>query len=233
MMAADQHTGGPGRTCADLRMAPDPGGPGQRWLLAAVFAVVIGMDQAGKWWAWRHLDGSLINSGGYILLGPVVRSWFADPVGGAVAEVIGSVVLIAVVRRLLLRRRPIYVLIGGGMVVAAWVSNILDRLGLHHWTAPGSARGVVDFIPGGGAGRCNVADLWMVAGTLLLGYAVARRRLTGQPRDAHAPRSARRSSLAHRANARIVMLIVLLVVITLAVTGAMNHGGGYSPTSLT
>jgi lipoprotein signal peptidase len=185
-----------------------------------VFATVIGVDQATKWWAWRHVGGSLINSGGYILLGPVIRSWFAHPVSGAFADIIGGVVLVVAVRWLLSRRRSTSVLLGGAMVAAGWVSNILDRLGLHKWTAPGSARGVVDFIPGGGPGRCNVADLWIAAGVGLLAYAFARRRLTAEPISAE---PARRS--------RIVELIVVLAVVTFAVISALDHGGVYSPTT--
>jgi lipoprotein signal peptidase len=203
-------------------------GTGQRWLLAAVSATVIGTDQAVKWWAWRHVDGSLINSGGYILLGPGIRSWFADPASGALSDVIGGVVLIAAVRQLLRRRRSTCVLLGGSLVVAGWVSNILDRLGLHNWTAPGSARGVVDFIPGGGPGRSNVADLWIVVGALLLVYALAR-RLAGRPIQ---PGAAGRPSDPHRAFERVAVLIVLLAVITLAITSALDHRGVSSPTSL-
>lgn len=201
----------------------------QRWLLVAVFAAVIGTDQAVKWWAWRHFDGSLINSGGYILLGPVIRSWFAGPVSGAVADVLGAVLVIAGVWRLLLCRRARWVLIGGALLAAGWASNLLDRLGGHNWTAPGSARGVVDFIPSGGSSRCNVADLWIVAGALLLGYAVARRRLTN---DAGiTPGSTIHSSGRHPARTRIVVLIALLAVITLAITSAMNYDGAYSPSA--
>jgi lipoprotein signal peptidase len=200
-------------------------GIAQRWLLAAVSVTVIGTDQAVKWWAWRHVDGSLINSGGYILLGPGVRSWFAGPVSGALSDVIGGVALVAAVRQLVARRRSTCVLLGGGMVIAGWVSNILDRLGLHNWTAPGSARGVVDFIPGGGPGRCNVADLWIVAGALLLAYALAR-RLIGRP---FPPGSAPHTSHPRRALDRVAVLIVLLAVVILAITSALDRGGVYAP----
>src|SRR6266568_2932576 len=143
-------------------------GIGQRWLLVAVSVTVICTDQAVKWWAWRHVDGSLINSGGYILLGPGIRSWFAGPVSGALSDVIG---------------------------------------------------GVVDFIPGGGPGRCNVADLWIVVGALLLAYALAR-RLIGRPIQ---PGSARRPSHPHRALDRVAVLIVLLAVVILAITSALDR----------
>jgi len=62
--------------------------------LPVVIAAVVLADQAAKWWAWRHVDGVLINSGRYILLGPTVRSWFAHPVGGAVFDVVGVAAVI-------------------------------------------------------------------------------------------------------------------------------------------
>jgi len=34
----------------------------------------------------------------------------------------------------------------GALVIGGWSSNLLDRLGMHYWTAPGSVRGAVDFI---------------------------------------------------------------------------------------
>ncbi len=228
-MAGSEHAAGPGRSPVPVLASADAGATRRRWLLVTVFAAVIGTDQAVKWWAWRHFDGSLINNGGYILLGPVVRSWFAAPVSGAVADVLGSVLVVLGVWWLLFRRRVWWVLVGGGLVAAGWASNLLDRLGVHNWTAPGSARGVVDFIPSGGSSRCNVADLWIVVGTLLLGYAFARRRLSGRPPNGIRPGSALRSSRMPRAVARVAVLIALLAVITLAITSAMNHDGVYSP----
>jgi lipoprotein signal peptidase len=228
-MAGSEHTAGSGGSPVPGPAPADVRGTRQWLLLVVAFAAVIGTDQAMKWWAWRHLDGSLINSGGYILLGPVIRSWFASPVSGAMADVLGAAFVIVGVWWLLLRRRARWVLIGGGLFAAGWASNLLDRLGLHNWTAPGSARGVVDFIPGGGPGRCNVADLWIVVGALLLGGVFARNRLTDEPRDRIAPGSALRSSGGNRARGRLVVLIVLLAVITLAVTSALDQGGVYSP----
>jgi lipoprotein signal peptidase len=150
-------------------------------VLLLVSAVVIGSDQAVKWFAWRYVDGALINPGGYILLGPA-RFWFASAVAGAVANGIGVLLVAAGFIALVGHRRSLVVTVGGGLVAAGWFSNLLDRLGVHEWTAPGSGRGVVDFIPTGGTSKGNVADLWIALGVLLLGYALARRHV-GAGRD--------------------------------------------------
>lgn len=146
-----------------------------RLLVAATFGLVVVTDQVTKWLAWRHLDGTLVNEGGYILLGSA-RSWFAEPVPGAAANIVGLVLVVAGVAVLLRRPRRLEVIVAGALVAAGWTSNLLDRFGLHRWSAPGSARGVVDFVPSGGVSRCNVADLWIAAGMLMLAAALVRRR---------------------------------------------------------
>jgi lipoprotein signal peptidase len=195
----------------------------QRRLLAAVIAGVVAGDQLVKWWTWRHVDGVLINSGGYILLGSDIRSWFATPIGGAVADVIGTVALIVAVLWVARRPRPTGVLLGGALIVGGWTSNILDRLGLHNVTAPGSARGVVDFIPDGTPGRSNTADVCIAVGAVLFGYTIVRRRWSGQRGDGNPGRQ------QPGVRARLVVVIVLLVVIALAVTSALNHDGVHAP----
>jgi hypothetical protein len=51
-------------------------------------------------------------------------------------------------------------------MMGGWGSNLLDRLGMHHLTAPGSVRGVIDFITIGD--ECyNVADFVIGAATVL------------------------------------------------------------------
>ena len=187
--------------------------------LPVVVAAVVVVDQAAKWWAWRHVDGVLINSGGYILLGRAVRSWFAHPVAGAVFDVLGVLALIVAGWWLARRPRPAGVLLGGGLLIGGWASNILDRLGLHDWTAPGSARGVVDFIPDGTPGRSNTADLCIAVGVVVLATTLVRRH--GEPLP----------PVAHRVSVRvwIAVLIALVAVITLAVTSAIGPGGRHQP----
>jgi lipoprotein signal peptidase len=202
----------------------------QTWLVVASFAVVLGTDQAIKWWAWRHLDVTIINSGGYILLGPVIRSWFAHPVSGAVADVVGAVLVIGGVWQLLLRERTRIVLIGGSLIAAGWASNLLDRLGLHKVTGPGSARGVVDMIPTGGSSRCNVADVWIAVGGLLLLYTWAWRHVSGELRGRRKIGPAIRAALGlPGVRTRVVIALLMSAVVALAVTSALNHDGVYSP----
>jgi lipoprotein signal peptidase len=188
--------------------------------LPVVIAAVVVADQAVKWWAWRHVDGVLINSGGYILLGPAVRSWFAHPVGGAVFDVVGVAALIVSGWWLIRRPRAPGVLLGGGLIIGGWTSNILDRLGLHNWTAPGSARGVVDFIPDGTPGRSNTADVCIAVGAAVLGATLLLRHREPPP-----------ASYRPGARAYVAALIVLAVAITLAVTSAIDHKGRYEPSA--
>jgi hypothetical protein len=51
-------------------------------------------------------------------------------------------------------------------MVGGWASNLLDRLGLHYWTAPGSVRGAVDFLHIG-TYFYNLADFFIIGCTPL------------------------------------------------------------------
>src|SRR5262249_25826530 len=138
-----------------------------------------------------------------------------------VFDVVGVAALIVSGGWLIRRPRAPGVLLGGGLIIGGWTSNILDRLGLHNWTAPGSARGVVGFIPDGTPGRSNTADLCIALGAVGLGAAL-------RPRPPEPPAPA-----AHRPGARayVAALSVLAVAITLAVPSAMGHKGRYEPSA--
>jgi lipoprotein signal peptidase len=148
-------------------------GPGR--VLLALFAVVLVSDQVTKWLAWRHVSGALINEGGFIALRPGVRAWFAAPTAGALADLVGILLVLGGLACLIRRPRRTPTLLGGGLVAAGWSSNLLDRLGLHQWSAPGSVRGVVDFVPSVGLSRANLADVWIAVGVLVLCAEAARR----------------------------------------------------------
>jgi lipoprotein signal peptidase len=146
--------------------------PRQRLIALTVVAAVIVLDQAVKWWAWRHVSGARINAGGDVLVGPTVGRWYAERVTGALLDLLDFGLLSVALFILVRRRRPAAVVVFGALMLGGWSSNLLDRLGLHYWTAPGSVRGVVDFIPVGGA--CyNVADLFIVGATPLFLLAAA------------------------------------------------------------
>jgi lipoprotein signal peptidase len=141
-------------------------GSRQRWIVLALLATVVLLDQTTKWWAWRHVTDATINSGGDFLVGPVVGSWYADPATGAILDLLGMGFLSVAALVLVRRRRSAAVLVPAALMISGWGSNLLDRLGTHSWTAPGSARGAVDFIP---LNRIyyNLADVVITVATLL------------------------------------------------------------------
>jgi lipoprotein signal peptidase len=149
--------------------------PRQSLVLLAITALVVVTDQAAKWWAWRHLGTTVVNEGGFIVLGRDIRAWFARPGAGAAVNGVGLALIGAGAIYLVRKPRRSVTLAGGALIAAGWLSNVLDRIGLHDWSAPGSRRGVVDFIPTGGTSRCNVADAWIAVGLLLLAAALVRR----------------------------------------------------------
>ena len=200
-----------------------------RTAVLALLAVVIVMDQIGKWWAWRHAPLVKINYGGNIFVGDTISQWYADPTTGALLDLMGFGLLSAAAFVLIRRRPPTTVLIPGGLMVGGWISNLLDRLGLHYATAPGSVRGAVDFIPLGPI-RYNVADVFIVCGTLLFILAMVASTLstnritTASPSPRTRPRR-RRTWLSSVATATCLVAAVGI--------GAVNHGGVTTPNSST
>ena len=134
--------------------------------MPALLIVVIALDQSVKWWAWRHVSWTKINSGGDALVGRTIGGWYAGPVTGALLDVL-DFGLLAVAAWVLARcRAPAAVVVPGALMTGGWGSNLLDRLGIHHWTAPGSVRGVVDFMHIG-VHYYNVADFFIIGCTPL------------------------------------------------------------------
>jgi lipoprotein signal peptidase len=186
-----------------------------------LLAAVIVLDQVVKAWAWRSTSTARINYGGNAFVGDTVSRWYADPVTGAVLDLLDFGLLAAAVVVLLHGRRPTAVLVTGSLMVGGWISNLVDRLGLHHLTAPGSVRGAVDFIPLGGI-YYNVADVFIVCGTLLLILSVCATSWsagTGSP----APRTRLR---ARGWMSTIATGVGLAVVVAI---GAVNYGGVTAP----
>ncbi len=136
-----------------------------RWTAFALLLVIV-VDQVTKCWAWREVPLAHINFGGNPLVGPVVGGWYADPATGALLDLAGSGSLAAAVLLLLRRRHPVLLLAPAALAIGGWTSNLLDRLGLHHLTAPGSVRGAIDFIPVGKY-TFNVADFFIIGATVV------------------------------------------------------------------
>ncbi|MCW2677753.1 MAG: hypothetical protein JWR70_2793 [Modestobacter sp.] len=142
-------------------------GSGQRAIAIGLLAAVIVLDQTTKWWAWRHASRAIINAGSTWPIGRPLSGWFSGPVTGAILDLLDVGLLSLAGHLLVRRRRRGVVLIAGALMIGGWSSNLLDRLGLHIATAPGSVRGAVDFIH---LGRpyWNVADFVIVGATALL-----------------------------------------------------------------
>jgi lipoprotein signal peptidase len=184
--------------------------------LGLQLAVVV-LDQATKWWGWRHAPSAIINTGPtWFIDGPVSR-WVSGPVTGPLIDLLGVGLLSVTACILVRRRRRLPLLVPGALMIAGWGSNLLDRLGMHGLTAPGSDRGAVDFIPLGGSVFFNLADVVIAAATVL--YLVAavtgvRRSLVievvrilpvaiGAPRDGGGAPAVHRPRRLHRRARRL------------------------------
>jgi hypothetical protein len=137
-----------------------------RLMVLALLVVVAVLDQGMKWWAWRHASMAIINGGGDPLVGATVSGWYSGRITGALLDLLDFGLLSAAASVLVRRRRPVKVLVPGALVIGGWSSNLLDRLGMHYLTAPGSMRGAVDFIHLGGY-FYNVADFFIIGATPL------------------------------------------------------------------
>jgi lipoprotein signal peptidase len=160
-------------------------GLGWQSVVVALLAAITVLDQGTKWWGWRHVSTASINSGGDVLVGATVGAWYADPVQGLLLDLLDFGLLSIAISVLMRRRQSLVLLISECMMVGGWSSNLLDRLVMHAFTAPGSDRGAVDFIPFG-SHNYNVADLFIIVGTLLFVLALGSRYLRGQMREAPA-----------------------------------------------
>ncbi|MDT4946960.1 MAG: signal peptidase [Pseudonocardiales bacterium] len=202
---------------------------GQRLIVLGVVAAIVVLDQSIKWWAWRNASGVRINYGGDVLAPAVVAKWYRGPVAGALLDALGSGLLITAGSLFVRSRRPIPVLIAGALVIGGWSSDILDRVVMHYWTAPGSVRGVVDFIPIG-PHYYNVADLLIIGGTPMFVLAVAGSALRRFVMRRAGTRQV--TSRTHRPRwARMLTLVVATAIVMAAISGidAATFGGVTAP----
>jgi lipoprotein signal peptidase len=192
-------------------------------VVLALLAVVVVLDQAAKWWAWRHVSWTKINSGGDILVGRTIGAWYAGPVTGALLDLLDFGLVSIAVYVLVRCRATTAVGVPGALMTGGWGSNLLDRLGVHYWTAPGSVRGAVDFIHIGG-NYYNVADFFIIGCTPLFLLAVGYQGV----REARRRVAARSVPLPARSRARARMRIPALAgagLILVVALGAANYGG--------
>jgi lipoprotein signal peptidase len=169
-MSCTTHAPTPATTAGAIDAAT---GPERRQGLAVLglLATVVVLDQSTKWWGWRHAPEAVINAGGTWLIGRPVSGWFSGPVSGPLLDLL-NVGLLTLAGLILVRRpRRAPGLVSGALMIGGWGSNLLDRLGMHSLTAPGSIRGAVDFIPVGQP-YWNVADFVIIGATAL--FLVAR-----------------------------------------------------------
>lgn len=190
-------------------------------VVLALIAVVVVLDQAAKWWAWRHVPWARINSGGDVLVGPTIGAWYAGPVTGALLDLLDFGLLSIAVSLLMRWRVPAAVSVPGALMTGGWGSNLLDRLGAHYWTAPGSVRGAVDFLHISGH-YYNVADLFIIGCTPLFLLAAGYQGL----RAARRPAAARRLPVPARRRTRLrIPALAGAGLILVVALGAANYGG--------
>ena len=138
---------------------------------------------------------------------------------GALLDLLDFALLSAALFILVRRRRPAVVVVSGALMLGGWGSDLLDRLGMHYWTASGSVRGVVDFIRAGEA-RYNVADLFIVGATPLFLLAVGF--LSWR---ADRPDTLRAAAARHRPRASMLALAAASLIGVAVALGAANYGG--------
>jgi lipoprotein signal peptidase len=189
-----------------------------------LIATVCVVDQTTKWWAWRNASTAVINPGGTWLIGRPVSGLLSGSVSGPILDLLNVGLLTLAAFILVSRPRRPLSLVARALMIAGWSSNLLDRLGMHAVTAPGSVRGAVDFIPLGPP-YWNVADLVIVGATVLSLVAACTR---GR-RRVHAATVVHPSSPVSRPGTRApgrpwVAVVGAVVAVVLSVPAAVQAG---------
>ena len=192
-------------------------------VVLALLVVVVVLDQAAKWWAWRHFSWTRINSGGDVLTGRAIGAWYAAPVTGALLDLLDFGLLGIAVSVLARSQATAAVGVPGALMAGGWGSNLLDRLGIHYWTAPGSVRGVVDFVHIGGH-YYNVADFFIIGCTPLFLLAAGYQGVRAARRPVAAGSIPAPARSRARARVRIPALAGAVLILVVAL-GAANYGG--------
>jgi len=194
---------------------------GSKWTVF-ILALVVVTDQATKWWAWREVAQVRINFGGNPLVGTTIGGWYADPMTGAALDLLGAGLLAVAAHTQLRRGNPGALRVSAALAIGGWISNLLDRLGMHRLTAPGSVRGAIDFIPVGKY-LFNFADFVIIGATLVF-LCSCRQIVTKRPRTASPVRRGQLRALARVATATGTAAIVAAVTL-----GALHYGGKIVP----
>jgi lipoprotein signal peptidase len=195
----------------------------QCMVVLALFSVVVVLDQATKWWAWRYVSGAEINPGGDLLVGRTIGAWYSGPVTGALLDLLDFGLVSIAVWVLTRYRAPSSVCVPGALMIGGWGSNLLDRLGVHYWTAPGSVRGAVDFVHIGDH-YYNLADFFIIGCTPLFLLAAAYQGVRALRR----PIVSLNARPPARSRAQVRLLITPVVgagLISVVMLGAAHYGG--------
>ena len=195
------------------------------FVLALIAAVVV-LDQAAKWWAWRHVPGARMNSGGDVLVGSTIGRWYAAPWSGALLDLLDFGLLSIAVTVLMRFQTPPVVTIPGALMIGGWGSNLLDRLGVHYWTAPNSVRGAVDFIHLHGQ-YYNLADFFIISCTPVFLLAALYQGVRVTMRAAGRPAAVKSLPLRARRRVRMPVRISALAaagLVLVVALGAANYG---------
>jgi lipoprotein signal peptidase len=155
------------------------GSPLRRLGLVWVTLAVVTVDWSSKAAAWRLLPGVAIINADTSGAIPVLPGLVSQPAPGALVDG-AALVLLAVAAVWLIRTSALGAVgwVGCALVWAGIASNAADRWFGHLWLAPGSKRGVVDWIAVNGGGSINLADIVIGVGLLIAIAALALTRLS-------------------------------------------------------
>ncbi|GAB3015058.1 hypothetical protein GCM10011376_06710 [Nocardioides flavus (ex Wang et al. 2016)] len=181
--------------------------------LAAVVGATVVIDQVSKAIAWRGSGSATLNPGSEVIA-PWLDATSRSSLGGAPLDLAGVLVLTTAAVLTVRRCRDRLLWWAAALNIAGWTSNLLDRLGLHWLTAPGSRRGTVDWLQG-----YNLADLTIWAGCALALAWLAREVLRDVGWDLRQPRQ------------RVAAGVVVSVVTGLALAGMASTDGRMSPST--
>lgn len=180
--------------------------------LALIALSVVAVDWGSKALAWRLLPGSAVINADTSGALPILPGLISQPALGAVVDAT-ALVLLSVTGVWLARAPKV-----GGLVWSAcallWAgigSNAVDRWFAHLWLAPGSGRGVVDWIRVDAKAAINLADVVIGVGIIVGVVGLAAR---------HLPRGAR---------AAVAASVLVLVPISVLTTGGASSNAAPPP----